>query len=148
MQNRLGKLPAFLQVQFAHFQEDARKDFLVQFCFSRGRQGSIFPLQPARGIDEGAVFFGKARAWQAVDRGLDLLHLALRDARRLPEFAGFVGVNFSDHQPIGFLQGFDILVRIGANGHAVHAEREQPLDVAAVHVVPDVGPGVVAVDLG
>ena len=37
----------------------------------------VFPLEPAGGIDEGAILLGKTRARQPVNRGVDLLLLIL-----------------------------------------------------------------------
>ncbi len=115
---------------------------------SRRRHGGILPLQPACRVDHGAVLLGEARARQAIDRGVDLLHLLRRGARRLPEGAGLVGIDFADHQEVGFLQGVDVLLGIGPDHDAVHAEGEESLHLAFVHVVPVLHPGILAIDLG
>ena len=83
IQNRIRKLSAFFLIQLANFQEDARQDFLIQFRVARGRNGRPFPLQPARGVDERSVFFGESRAGQAINLGLDVLHLVGSDAREI-----------------------------------------------------------------
>ena len=145
MQNRIRKLSAFFLVQLANFQKDSSQNFLIHLCVARRRQGGVLPLQPARGVDECAVFLRKARARQTIDSGLDSLHFVLRDSGRLPELAGLVRIDFADDQPIRFLQRFDVFVRVGTDGHAIHAEGEETLDAAAVHVVPDVRPGIIAV---
>ena len=75
------------------------------------------------------------------------LHVLRGDAGRFPELAGLVRIDFADHQPVGLLQGVDILLRVRTDGDSVHAEREHALDGAAVHVVPDFGPGVLAFEL-
>ena len=69
------------------------------------------------------------------------------NAGRAPEFAGFVGIDFAYDQPVGLFQSVDILVGVGANHDSIHAERENALDLAFVHVVPDIDPGIIAIDL-
>ena len=115
---------------------------------SRRRDRDVLPLQPARRVDHGAVFLGEARARQPVDGGVDLLHLLRRGARRLPEGAGLVGIDFADHQEVGLLQGVDVLLGVGADHDPVHAEGEEAFHLAFVHVVPVLDPGVLAIDLG
>jgi hypothetical protein len=146
IQNWIGELSAIFFVQIADFQEELRHDSVIEPAITRQRNGGVFPKQPARGIREGTIFFGKAGAGQAVDRGLDLFHVALGDnARGLPEFAGLVGINFADDEPLRFFERIDVFVGIGTNGHAVHAKGKHALDGALVHVVPQVGPGIIAV---
>ncbi len=148
IQNRIRELAALLLIQLAHLQENARQNFLIELGVARRRNRRPLPLQPARRIDEGAVFFGESRAGQAIHLGLDVLHLLRRDAGRLPEAAGLVGIDFADHQPVGFLQRVDVLLRIRPDGNAVHAERDQAFHLAAIHVVPDVRPGIFAIHFG
>jgi hypothetical protein len=42
---------------------------------ARRRNGGIFPSDPARRVGHAAVFFGKTRAGQTVNRRLDVLLL-------------------------------------------------------------------------
>ena len=71
VQYRVGELAAVLLVELADPEEYLRQDILVQAAVSGRWQGGVLPLQPARRVDEGAVFLGKAGAGQPVDRGLD-----------------------------------------------------------------------------
>ena len=147
VQNGIGELAAFLLIEVTNLQEDGREDFLVEPRLAGRWNGNVLPLQPARGVHERAVFFREACSRQAVHGGVDLLHVVRGDAGGAPEFAGLVGINFANHQPVGFFQGVDILIRIGADHDAVHAEGEDAFDLALVHVIPDIHPGMIAVDL-
>src|SRR5205085_7578110 len=97
---------------------------------------------------ERAVLLGKARTGQAINRRRDLRHLVFRDARRTPELARLVRVEFTDDEPIGALQSVYVLARVRADHHAVHAEGEETFDLALIHVVPQLRPRVFAINLG
>src|SRR5205823_859084 len=86
VQNRIGKLATLLLIKLAYFQKDSRKDLLIDFGSSWRWDRDVLPLQPAGGVDECAVFLGETRAWQTIDRSIDILHLIFRNARGLPEF--------------------------------------------------------------
>jgi len=45
--------------------------FLIQASLARRRNGCVLPLQPARRVGHGAVFFSEASAGQAIHRGVD-----------------------------------------------------------------------------
>ncbi len=121
---------------------------MIQPAVSRHGQGGTFPLQPTRRVCEGTVLFSKARARQTVHGRLNLLHFIGGDPGRPPKFACFVGIDFADDQPVRFLQGIDVFLRIRTDGHAVHAKGEHAFDDAVVHIVPELHPRVVAVYLG
>ena len=110
VQDRVGELAALLLVQLPHLQEDLRHDVLVQPRLPRRRQGHVFPLQPARGVGHRPVLLGEPRAGQAIDRGVDLLHLVLADTRRHPELAGLVRIDLAHDEEVAFLQGLDVLL--------------------------------------
>jgi len=103
-------------------------------------------LQPARRVYERPVFFGEACSGKAVHLRLDRLGFFGRYAGGSPEVAGFFGINVADDQELGFLERIDILLRIGTDSDAIHAEGEQAFDFSFVHVVPDVGPGIFPID--
>src|ERR1700691_852834 len=88
IQNGVGKFSAFLFVEVANPQEDLRNDVLVQPRLSRWRNGGIFPCDPARGVGHAAIFFGKARAGQPVNGGIDVLLFFASNSRSSPELAG------------------------------------------------------------
>ena len=140
IQNGVGEFSALFLVQVANAQENLGDDVLVEPGLSRRWNRGIFPGDPARRVGHAAVFFGKARAGQAIDRGVDLLLFFGCNSRRSPEFAGLIRINFAHHQPVGLLQCIDVLVRVRTDHYAVHSEGQHALDLAVVHVVPDVGP--------
>src|ERR1022692_4493154 len=92
----LGKRASLFLVQLPDLQEDLRQNVLVEAAVSGRRQRNTLPLQPARRVDKGPILLGEASSGQAIDRRIDLLHLLGRGARRLPEGAGLVGVDFAD----------------------------------------------------
>ena len=110
IQNGIGELAALFLIELADLQKDRRQNVLIKPRLSRRRQRDILPLQPARRVDERSVFLREARAGQSVDGGVDLLLFIGRDARSAPELAGFVRIDLADHQPVGFLQGLDVLL--------------------------------------
>ncbi len=147
VEDRIGELAPFFLIEIANLQEDLREDVLIEARVAGRRQRRVLPLQPARGIDERPILLGEARARQAIDRRRDLLHVVRARAGRAPELARLVGIDLADDEPVGLLQRVDVLARIRPDLHTVHAEREDALDVACVHLVPDLRPGVIAIDL-
>ncbi len=124
-----------------------RNNVLIQAALARGWHGYILPLQPARRVSHRSVFFGEAGAGQTIDRCIDGLHFLGRYSRGLPEFAGLIGINLADHQKVSLLQRVDIFLRVRPDRHAIHAERQHPLHRAAIHVVPDLRPGIISIHL-
>src|SRR5207253_11096231 len=108
----------------------------------------VLPLQPASGVDEGAVLFRESRTRQAVDDCVDVFHIVFGDSGSSPEFAGLVREDFAYHEPIGFLQSRDILFGAWTDRHTVHSEGEQTFDLSVVHSIPHLYPRVAAIDFG
>ena len=145
IQNRIREFSAVFLVEIPNAQENLRNDVLIQPRLSWRRYGRIFPSHPPRGIRHAAVFFRKARAWQPVHGRIDSPLLVGRDSRGPPELAGFILINFAHDQPIGLLQRVDIFIRVRADHHAVHSERQHALHFAVVHIVPDMRPRIIAI---
>jgi hypothetical protein len=138
--------PSFL------YSSRTRRKICARMSWSRrhvGRSGQrcVLPLQPARRIHKRPILLRESRAGQLIHRGVDLLHFLRCRARRLPEGAGLVGIDFAHHQEVGLLQRVDVLLRIRTDHHPVHAEGEDAFHFAFVHVVPVLDPGIVAVHL-
>ncbi len=158
IENLLGESAALLLVESLHGEEDARDDFLIGL----GETGRIerfpLPLQPARGVGEGAVLLREVGRREHEDFGGDLRRRrAAVLARRLPE-GGRLGLDIlDDNHPLQFRQRGDHLLGVRPEADRVHAERDEtfgagllsagPHGRAAVHVIVDVHPRVVAVDL-
>ena len=111
------------------------------------RHRGVFPLQPPCRIRHAPVFLGESCARQPVHRGIDLLHLIRCDARGTPKFTGFIRVNLAHDEPVGLLQRVYILLLVRPNHDAIHSEGQHALDRAAIHVVPDFHPRIIAVNL-
>src|SRR5262245_56062362 len=107
----------------------------------------MLPLQPSRGVDERPILLSEARAGQAINGRVDLLYLFGWDAGRAPELARLVRIEFADDQPVSLFERLDVLPRIRSDHYAVHAEGEDPLDVALIHVIPDFDPRILTINL-
>src|SRR5271166_4709631 len=93
IQNRVREFSAVFLVEVTNPQENLRDDVLVKPRLARRWNGRIFPCHPARRIGHAAIFFGETRAWQAVNRGLNVLLFFGRNSRCSPELAGLVLIN-------------------------------------------------------
>src|ERR1700745_4482255 len=94
MQHRIGEFAAFFLIKRANPQENLRQDVLIDSRVARRWYGGVLPLQPARRVRHGPVFFREARARQAVHRGIDTLSLVRCRSWSPPEFARFIGIDF------------------------------------------------------
>src|ERR1700727_59772 len=90
IQNGVGKFSAILLIKVANPQENLRDDVLVQPRLAGRWNGGIFPSYPACRVDHAAIFFGKARAGQPVNRGIDVLLFFDSNSRSSPELAGLI----------------------------------------------------------
>ena len=147
VEDRIRKYAAFLLIQLSNPQENPREDFLIDPGLARRRHRDVLPLQPARRVHERSILLRESGARQAVDGRLNLVHLLGSRARRAPELAGFIGINLPHHEPVRLFQRLDVLPRVRSDLYSVHAEGEHPFHAALVHVVPNLGPRVAAIDL-
>ena len=148
IQDRIRKGSAFFLIQVAYAQKNLRDDILIETRLTWRRHRRIFPSDPAGRVGHASIFFRETGAGQTVNRGVDRFLLVLGYARRSPKVAGLVLINFANYQPIGLLQCVDVFVGVRADHHSVHAERHHSLDLAVVHVFPDMRPGAVLAGLG
>src|SRR6185503_7250560 len=132
-------------IKLSHLDEDSREYFLIHFRAARRRHRGVLPLKPASRVYERAILFGESRARQPIDGRVDVLHLVFRYSGSLPEFAGLIREDFAHNQPIRFLERVDVLFGAWTNRYAVHAEREQAFDLAVVHSIPHLDPGIPAI---
>src|SRR6185503_15046518 len=121
----IRKFTAFLLIELTNFQKDAREYFLIDFSLTRRRQGHVFPLQPARGVDERAILLGKSRARQTIDSRINVFHLVCRSAGSFPEFGCLFRIEVTHNEEVSFLQCLDVLARVRTDSDAVHAKRKQ-----------------------
>ena len=141
--------PAFFFIQFLDLEEQPANDLLIAQGLAGRIKRRLFPLQPARGVDEGAVFFGKARGRQQEHFGLNpgrvtgAIVVFLRQLFGAPE-GGRLGLEILSHDhPLELGKRGDHLGRVGPVGHRIHAERDQPVHAALVHLVEEVAPPVI-----
>ena len=153
----LGKRPALLLVEVAHREKDPGQDFLVGFRLPRRIDRLPLPLHPPRGVGERAVLLREVRRGKQEDFRLDLRRLGwIVLLGRLPEDRGLRLDVLGDHEPFQLRERGHPLLGVRPQSDRIHAEGDEPLGsgllaagagrVAAVHVVADVHPGVVAVD--
>src|ERR1700678_1109352 len=90
IQNGIREFSTLLLIQVANPQKNLRDDVLIEPRLSRRWDGGIFPGDPACRVCHAAVFFGKTRTWQPINRSVDRLLFFCRNSRRSPEFAGLV----------------------------------------------------------
>src|SRR5262249_42531402 len=111
IQEGIRKLASFLLVKLTNFQKNACEYFLIDFRFTWRRHCYVLPLQPARRVNERAIFLREARAWQTIDGRVDGLHLICRGARSFPELGCLFRIQIANNEEISFLQCLDVLSR-------------------------------------
>jgi hypothetical protein len=109
----------------------------------------VLPLQPAGGIDEGAVFLSETGRGQQEDFGVyffgvsDLAVVFLLQFLGSPKRGGLGFEILGDDQPLELAERLDHLDAVRSAGHGVHAERDQAFHLAGVHIVEQIAPTVV-----
>ena len=148
----------FFAIEALHGEEDARDDFLIHLCQTGRIECLPLPLHPARGVSERAVFLRKIRRGQQEHFGLNLRsRRAAIHLRRVPESRRLGHHIFHHHHPLQLREGGDHLLRVRPETDRIHAERDEALRSglfsadahrrSAIHVVEDVHPRVIAIDL-
>src|SRR5208282_4244337 len=90
IQNGVGEFSTLFSVEGTNPQENLRDDILIKSRLPGRWNCGIFPCDPTRRVGHAAVFFGEARAWQSIDRCIDVFLFFGSDPRRSPELAGLV----------------------------------------------------------
>ena len=134
LQQGFHALPAFGAVQFAQAMVNPGKDFAIVARFPRCVLAFPVPLQPATGVGDRAIFFGKAGRRQAEDFGLnrgriDIIRLAVV----LPEGRGLGHQRIDNHHIFQLTETADHFVFVREGRNRVEALADIAGDVAVIH---------------
>ena len=136
LQQGFRALPAFGAVQFAQAMVNPGKDFAIIARFTWGILTFPVPLQPAAGVGDRTVLFGKAGRWQAEDfrlnrRRVDVIRLAVV----LPESGSFGDQRIDNHHILQLAQAANHFVFVREGRDRVKALADIASNFAVIHHV-------------
>ena len=136
LQQGFRALPAFGAVQFAQAMVNPGKDFAIIARFTWGILTFPVPLQPAAGVGDRTVLFGKAGRRQTEDFGLNRRRVdIIRLAVVLPEGRGFGHQRVDNHHIFQLAEAANHFVFVREGGNRVKALADIAGDVAVIHHV-------------
>ena len=111
VQDRIGKLATFLLVQLADLQEDLRQNVLIESAVARRRDSAAyFHCSQRAELTKVPSFSANPAPGSRYTVVLICFISSGSGARRLPEGAGLVGIDFAHHQEVGLLQRVNVLL--------------------------------------
>ena len=136
LQQGFRALPAFGAVQFAQAMVNPGKDFAIIARFTWGILTFPVPLQPAAGVGDRTVLFGKAGRRQTEDFGLNRRRVdIIRLAVVLPEGRGFGHQRVDNHHIFQLAEAANHFVFVREGGNRVKALADIAGDIAVIHHV-------------